>query len=717
MRLKEFFAPDAVAVVGAGRDPRNLGRAIVRNIVASGYPGPVYPINPHAAEIEQLRAYPSVLDVPGPVELAVVAVPAPVVPTVVEECGRKGVRGLIVISAGFREVGPEGLRREREIVRLAHQYGMRLLGPNCLGVIDTICPINASFAATMPARGAIAVLSQSGALMTAMLDWADLHGVGFSRMVSLGNKADLTEIDFMEAWQDDEASRVIVGYLEGVENGPRFIEVARALARRKPTLVMKSGTTEAGARAASSHTGTLAGSEAAYTAAFRQAGVIRARSVADLLDDATAFASQPLPEANRVAVVTNAGGPGIMATDAAERLGLRLAALDARTISALRQHLPPAASVYNPVDVLGDAQAERYALALRYVLADPNVAAAVCILTPQFMTQIVETAHEIGRLAQLHGKTVVGCFMGGRSMSRGVSVLREYGVPNGDTPEAAMAALAAMVQYQEWLRRPTGRVPRYPLDLQEIRRIVDRARGEGRLTLGDVDALGVLAACGVPIPRQAVASSPEEAARLGATIGFPVVMKVVSPDILHKSDVGGVVVGVRSAEEARETFDRIYRRVREHVPGADLRGVLVQQLVRPGRETIVGMSRDPQFGPLVAFGLGGIYVEVLRDVSFRVAPITDRDAQDMMQEIRTFPLLKGVRGQPPSDLAAVRDVLLRVSQLVVDVPEIVELDVNPLVVWPEGEGAVAVDARMTLAPAAEQARGARREVAAPARAR
>jgi acetyltransferase len=345
------------------------------------------------------------------------------------------------------------------------------------------------------------------------------------------------------------------------------------------------------------------------------------------------------------------------------------------------------------------------------------VAAAVCILTPQFMTQIVETAHEIGRLAQLHGKTVVGCFMGGRSMSRGVSVLREYGVPNGDTPEAAMAALAAMVQYQEWLRRPPGRIPRYTLDLQEIRRIVDRARGEGRLTLGDVDALDVLAACGVPIPRQAVASSPEEAERLGAAIGFPVVMKIVSPDILHKSDVGGVVVGVRSAEEARETFDRIYRRVREHVPGADLRGVLVQQLVRPGRETIVGMSRDPQFGPLVAFGLGGIYVEVLQDVSFRVAPITDRDAQDMVQEIRTFPLLKGVRGQPPSDLAAVRDVLLRVSQLVVDVPEIVELDVNPLVVWPEGEGVVAVDARMTLAPPAEQARGVRREVAAPARAR
>ncbi|HDD23874.1 MAG TPA: CoA-binding protein [Chloroflexi bacterium] len=694
--LESFFQPQSVAIIGASRDPGKLGYAVVYNLKNGGFPGALYPVNPKADRILGLQAYPSILDIPDPVDLAVIVIPYSYVPAVLEQCGQKGVSSVVVISAGFREAGREGLDRERELIEISQRYGLRLIGPNCLGVIDTDTPLNASFAAGMPPSGPIAFMSQSGALGTAVLDIAMAGSIGFSKFVSLGNKADVSEIDLLEAWEDDPASRVILIYVEGVPDGQKFIQVARRVTRKKPVVAIKSGVTAAGSRAVSSHTGSLAGSEAAYKAAFRQAGIIRATSMESLFDYARAFAYQPLLAGDRIGIVTNAGGPGILATDALEHAGLRIPRLTPETTRALTDYLPGAASAANPVDVLGDAMADRYEQAIELVLQDPNVDGLIVILTPQAMTEIEATAHAVGRMAQKSTKPVLGCFMGEERIRVGIDILRQYEVPNYPFPERAAQALAAMSTYRREQQRPLFEPPRTHACIPSVQELFDRVRAEGRVSIGDAEAWSVLECYGFNIPKSRLAETAEEAIEIAEEIGYPVVMKIASPDILHKTDVGGVKVGLRTPDDVRDAFDLITYRATRYVPDARIWGCQVQQMVTGGREVLLGMSRDPQFGPLVAFGLGGIYVEALKDVAFRVAPFSREEASEMIREIRAYPLLEGVRGQPPADHEAMVDALMKISQLVTDFPEIVELDINPLIVFDEGRGAIAIDMRLVL---------------------
>ena len=694
--LEQFFRPESVAVIGASRNPEKLGYQVVANIRDGGFRGRIYPINLRAEEILGLRAYPSVLDVPAPVDLSVIIVPQRFVAAVLEECGQKGVPGAVIITAGFREAGREGVAEEQKLLRIAERYGIRVVGPNCLGVIDTSTPLNASFAAGIPPAGPAAFMSQSGALGTAVLDMAMAGRIGFSKFISLGNKADVNEIDLLRVLAGDPHTQVILIYAEALPNGQEFIRVAREVTRTKPVVAIKSGVTRSGSRAVSSHTGSLAGSEAAYEAAFRQAGVIRAPTMESVFDYAQAFSYQPLLRGDRIGIVTNAGGPGILATDALERAGLRIAHLDPRTIGDLREFLPHAASTMNPVDVLGDAQADRYERALRLVMADEGVDGVIVIVTPQAVTEIGKTGSIVGGMTRESDKPVLGCFMGEDRIKPGIEALRQHEVPNYAFPERAAGAFAAMNAYRIERERPVFETEKFDVDIVPVRELFRRVRAEGRISIGDAEAWTVLRAYGLSVPESRLAKTADEAVEHAVDIGYPVVLKIASPDILHKTDVGGVRVNLQSAVDVRDAFDLMVYRAGRYVPEAHIWGCQVQQMVAGGREILVGMSSDPQFGPLVAFGMGGIYVEVLKDVAFRVAPFSRVEAEEMVREIRTYPLLEGVRGQTPADMDAMVDALLRVSQLVTDFPEIVELDINPLMVFEQGSGAMAIDMRLIL---------------------
>jgi len=695
--LEVFSCPRAVAVIGASRDQEKLGYGVLSNIIQCGYPGRVYPINPKADEILGLKCYPRVLDVADPIDLAIIVIPNKYVASSLEECGQKGIKGAVIISAGFREAGLEGVRMERELVAIAKSYGMRIIGPNCLGVIDTICPLDASFAAGMPPQGKIAFMSQSGALCTAILDWALAAEIGFSRFVSLGNKADLDEVDLLAAWENDPHSKVILTYIEGLSEGRKFMEVARRVTQRIPVIAVKSGSTDAGSRAVSSHTGSLAGSARAYESAFRQSGVLRAESIEHLFDYSLAFAYQPVLRGGRIAIVTNAGGPGVMATDALEQEGLSLASLNRETIDFLHDHLPAAANIYNPIDVLGDAPTDRYVLALEAALQDENVDGVIVMLAPQVMTQVEETAEAVGRIVARYDKPVLGCFMGQAKIGPGIKVLNQYKVPNYPFPERAVGALKAMLEYRRWLDRPPWETERFDVDQARVRQIFDQVRADGRQTIGDAEARDIMKAYGIRIPASELATTADEAVDFAEEIGYPVVMKIASPDILHKTDIGGVKLGISDASEVRDAFDLLVYRATRYMPDAEIWGCLVQEMVRGGKEVIVGMNCDPQFGPLMMFGLGGIYVEALKDVAFRIAPFSRREAEEMITEIRAYSLLRGVRGEKTSDIEAIVDTLLRLSQLVTDFPDIMEMDINPLMVFEEGRGVVGVDMRLVLA--------------------
>ncbi|HLE14437.1 MAG TPA: acetate--CoA ligase family protein [Anaerolineales bacterium] len=687
-----------MAVIGASTDPKKLGFAVLKNLVEVGYleQGQVYPINLSAKEILGLPAYPSVLEVPGPIDLAVIVIPYPNVPDSLRTCGEKGIPAAIVISAGFREAGREGLERELELIEIARQFGIRLVGPNCLGVIDTFTPLNASFAAGTPPGGPMAFMSQSGALGTAVLDIALAGRLGLSKFVSLGNKADVDEIDLLKAWSDDPHTRVIMIYSEGMSNGQEFIRTARQVTALKPVVAIKSGVTQSGSRAVSSHTGSLAGSEQAYQAAFLQAGVLRAEAMQSLFDIALAMGYQPLLKGDRIAIVTNAGGPGILATDALERNGLSMARFKNETINALQQYLPDAASAANPVDVLGDARADRYRFALEQVIADPNVDGLLVVLTPQAMTEIEATAQAVGESARDTEKPILACFMGEARVEAGIDLLQSMDIPNYPFPERAALAFQSMSEYRKIRERPAPEYVTFEVDQRAARAVIDRVRQEKRVSMGDTEARQIMTAYGLPIPKSEIARNPEQAVEIARQIGYPVVLKIASPDILHKTDVGGVKVGLRNAEEVQDAFELMVYRAQRYLPEAHIWGCQVQQMVPPGQEVLVGMSCDPQFGPLMTFGLGGIYVETLKDVTFRVSPVSVQEAEAMLSEIRAHAILEGVRGQPPLDKQAIVDTLLRVSQLVEEFPEILELDINPLVVYPQGQGAIAIDMRVVL---------------------
>ncbi len=702
--LSFFFEPNAVAVIGASTNPEKLGHAVLRNLVEGGYAkvGKIYPINPKAEEISGFKAYPSVTDVPDPIDLAVIVIPHPYVPDALRTCGEKGIKGVIIISAGFREAGTEGVERERELIRIAKEYNMRMIGPNVLGVLDTFTPMNASFAADSPPQGPIAMTSQSGALGTAILDWAQAGSLGLSKFVSLGNKADVNEIDLLNEWAKDDNTKVILMYIEELSNGQEFMQTAKRVAQIKPVVAIKSGTTQSGARAVSSHTGSLAGSEQAYQAAFQQAGVIRADSMEELFDVSLAFGYQPPLKGKRIAIITNAGGPGILATDALERTGLSLATFENSTIQTLEQTLPDAASASNPVDVLGDALADRYQFALDTVAADPNVDGIIVVLTPQAMTEIEATAQAVADKAKEIDKPILACFMGEKRVKAGINILVENNIPNYPFPGRAATALKAMSNYQGVLNRPQEEYTTFEVDKQAVRKLIDEVRSDGRLSIGDSEARTICEAYGLSIPQSELAENADQAVAMANKIGYPVVMKIASPDILHKTDVGGVKVGLENDEDVRDAFDLMVYRANRYLPDAHIWGCLVQQMVPSGNlEVLVGMNRDPQFGPLVTFGLGGIYVETLKDVTFRIAPFTKIDAEKMLKEIRAKALLDGVRGKPPVDKEAIVDTLLRIGQLVQDFPEILEIDINPLTVFTKGQGAIAIDMRLVLAKESE----------------
>ncbi len=698
-KLQAFFKPTSIAVIGASTNPTKLGYAVVKNLVECGFlaKGKVIPINPTAAEILGCQAYPTVLDVPDSIDLAVIVIPYTIVPDALRTCGEKHIPAVVVISAGFREAGAEGLERELELIQIAQEYDLRLIGPNCLGVIDTYTPLNASFAAGTPPSGPMAFMSQSGALGTAVLDIALAGRLGLSKFVSLGNKADVSEIDLLQLWVEDPNTRVILIYSEGMPNGQQFIQTARQVTRKKPVVAIKSGVTQSGSRAVSSHTGSLAGSEQAYQAAFHQAGILRADSMQSLFDMALALGYQPALPGDRIAIVTNAGGPGILATDALERTGLLLARFEYRTIHALEKYLPDAASAANPVDVLGDARADRYRFALDKVAADPNVDGILVLLTPQAMTEIEATARAICELSHSCEKPILACFMGEERIQSGVDILTSDGVPNYPFPERAALAFRAMADYRRISHQVLPEYISFDVDHIAVKKVIDQVRSEGRMSIGDFEARSIMQAYGLRIPRSEIADTPEKAIQIATQIGFPVVLKIASPDILHKTDVGGVKVGLRNASDVRDAFELMVYRAQRYIPEARIWGCLVQEMAPPGGlEVLVGMNRDPQFGPLVTFGLGGVYVETLKDVTFRVAPFSRQEAEEMLGEIRAHALLDGVRGQPPADKAAILDTLLRINQMVQDYPEITELDINPLMVYQEGQGAVAIDMRLIL---------------------
>ncbi len=695
--LEKLLTPKNVAVIGASRTPGKVGNEILTNLINGGFEGEIIPVNPSADEILGLKCYPDLKSYGKQIDLSVVSIPTRFVMDAVKSSIEAGAGAIIVITAGFKEVNKEGAELEKEIAAYCKSRGVRLMGPNCLGLINNHHKMNASFAPKMPRKGSIAILSQSGALATAMLDWLTAEDLGLGKLISIGNKADLDETDFIKALADDPDTNVIVGYLESIMDGDGFIKTAEATAAVKPVIIFKSGTTAAGSKAASSHTGSLAGADIAYGSAFKRAGVIRAETFEDIFDYALAFSMQPLPKGKRVAIVTNAGGPGIMATDAVENIGLEIAKISPELAKSLQADLPAAASTGNPVDVLGDAEPERYGTAIEKVLQDDEIDALIVILTPQAMTDAKGTAQAIIDCHKKHkDKPIMTCFMGGADIAPGKEHLLKNNMPFYPSPGRAIAALKAMSDYVAWKNRPPRIITRFPVNRRKAERIISRHIRAGQLQVGEAKAKEILRAYNFNVSPGGIATTCEEAIDIAERIGYRVAMKIVSPDILHKSDMGGVKLNLGNAGALRDAYDLMMLRIKQKAPEARIDGVYVEKMCDRGREVILGMTRDPQFGPMLMFGLGGIFVEVMKDVTFYLAPITEQEALQMLKGTRSYALLKGVRGEAGVDIRSIAQGLQRISQLVTDFPQIMEMDINPFIVGPEGTEAVAADARITL---------------------
>ncbi|HBD07225.1 MAG TPA: acyl-CoA synthetase [Syntrophobacteraceae bacterium] len=700
-RLDAIFSPQSIAVVGASTTPGKVGHDIFANILKGGYQGTLFPVNPNARSVLSVKAYPSLREIPDPVELAIVILPPRQALDVVQEAATKGVQAIVIVSAGFREVGGEGARIEQDIVAHCREAGIRLVGPNCLGVINPheSVRMNASFSPRMPAFGPISFISQSGALCTAVLDFAEDRDFGFSKFISVGNKADVDELDLLMYLHHDLNTEVIMIYLEELRRGHEFVTTVKSItsgSRPTPVLVIKSGRTAAGAQAAASHTGALAGSEAVYDAIFQQAGMIRANSIEELFDMASAFAAKRIPRGNRVAIVTNAGGPGIVATDMTVSSGLELAHFKEETLEALASHLPVTANLKNPVDVIGDASQDRYENALDAVIKDEGVDGALVILTPQSMTNALGTAQAITRIAALTHKPILCSFMGIVDVSAGVKHLQEHCIPVYRFPESAARAYSALYRYSHWLDRQHLAQFQLEFDQDRAGEVLRTCRQEGKSCLGEADAREVLRAYGFRLLGSRVVQDRDQAAAAGEELSFPVALKVVSDQILHKTDAGGVALNLGHRDAVLEAYDAIMANARRYKPDAVIDGVLVQQMAPPGEEVILGVSRYPVFGPLVMFGLGGIFVELFRDVVFRLAPIGRNEARRMTRGIRGYQLLRGFRGKPPVDVETIERLLVSLSHLAINHPEIKEMDINPLLVHAEGQGATVADCRMVL---------------------
>jgi acetyl coenzyme A synthetase (ADP forming)-like protein len=703
--LRPMLEPRAVAVIGASRDPASIGRRILDALVAAGFSGPVYPVNPAAGEIAGLRAYRSVRDVPAGVDLGVIAVPRDRVLAVVDDCAAAGVKSLVVITAGYAEAGAEGRALQQELVERVRGYGMRMVGPNCMGLLNANAAmrLNASFSPIFPPPGHVGLSSQSGALGLAILALASNRGVGLSTFVSVGNKADVSSNDLLEYWEEDEATRVILLYLESFGNPRRFARLARRIGRTKPIVAVKAGRTRGGSRAAGSHTAALAANDVAVDALFHQSGVIRADTIDEMFDIAACLDAQPLPAGRRVAIVTNAGGPGILAVDACESCGLTVAPFSAETRARLATFLPAAASTGNPVDMVASAGPDEYRQAIEVALTDKDTDALIVIFAPVDVKHSAATVAAIregianARRAGATEKPILACVMADPGRPRPLDAGGER-IPAYTFPENAARALAKVASYAEWRTQPLGLLWGFDDihvdDARAICRDAVEARGEDWLT--DQEMRRVLNAFGLPIAASAVAHTADDAAALAAVLGFPVVAKILSHRVQHKTEIGGVRLNLENQAAVRRAFNDILAGAKNAGVLESVDGVLVQPMIMGGVETMIGVAADRLFGPLIGFGLGGIYVELMGDVRFRIAPLTDHDADELLREIRGFPLLQGYRGQPAADVEALRDILLRVSRMADELPEILELDLNPVIALPAGHGCRIVDARIKV---------------------
>ena len=696
--LDVIFSPSSIAVVGASRNRGKIGYEILHNLILNDYQGTIYPVNPKARSVHGIPAYPSVLSMPGPVDLAIITVPVDVALAVVEECGRKGVRGLVVITAGFREVGGAGIGREERLLALCREYGMTMVGPNCMGVINTSPDIqmDATFAPTPPLRGGISLVTQSGALGVAILDHAKSLGVGFAKFCSLGNKAQVSLNDVLAAWKGDPETKIILAYIENFGNPKNFVRIARDATKRKPVIAMKSGRSEAGGRAAMSHTGSLGGSDLAAEAVFNQTGVLRANSIEELFDYAMAFSLQRLPRGKRVAIVSDAGGPAIMCVDELVANDLQLAEFSPATIEFMKTWAPQEASLNNPIDLTPQGSLEDYRNAMDAVLSDEGVDACIAIYVPPVRVDEVEVARVVWETAAKHAKPVLTNFLGRTEESPGFVELVSHGIPSYLFPESAARALAAMYRYAQYRERDEGRTQTFDADRALAEGIIGRARAAGRTRLTETEAMAFLDAYGIQTARSKTVASRSHLPATAKEIGYPVALKAVGERLLHKTDLKAVLLDLRTERELLEGAERIAIGLKAR--GVPFEGFLVQEYVADGKEVILGMTRDKVYGPFLVFGLGGIYVEYLKDVAFGLPPLTDQDAARMIESIRTYPLLTGVRGEAPCDIGALREALLRLAQAVQDFDEIAEMDVNPVIALEKGKGYRAVDARIVLSP-------------------
>ncbi|MDY2744590.1 MAG: acetate--CoA ligase family protein [Methanosphaera sp.] len=696
--LTGLFNPKSVAVVGASSQEEKIGYIITDNLKKCGFKGDIYPINTKAdGELLGLPAYKSVLDIPGDVDLAVMSIPAKFMNSALEECGQKGIKNVIVITAGFKEVGGEGVKLEQEMAEIANKYDMNVQGPNCLGSIDTHTPMNASFAQMMPKPGNIAFVSQSGAMTVAILDWSISEGIGFSKVVSLGNKVDISEIDVIEQLADDENTDVILCYLEGISDGERFLEVMKRVTKIKPVVILKSGSSSAGARAVSSHTGALAGNDSTFDAAFENCGVMRARSMQDLFDYGSAFSNSDLPKGKRIAVITNAGGGGVLTADKIEDIGLELADLSDETMEKLQEVIPSEGSVQNPIDVLGDAAPQRYEDTLDIVLAEDDIDSVIIMACPTASYKPHEVGEAIVQAKKKSDKPIMVVNMGGPSFVEENKVLRDNHISTFVFPETAVKALGALERYEtirsEDQESCIDKIT--DVDKDKAARIIADAKAKGRDALLGSEAYQVADAYGISAAPIVLATTKEEAGEAAEQMGFPVVLKIASDKILHKTDIGGVVVNATTKEEAEQTFEKIMANAKKAHPDVVPDGVEVQKMMPNGHEVLIGMLRDDQFGPIIGFGMGGVYVNLINDVCFKLGSgISDEVIDDQINSTKISKLLKGYRGEKPSDIDSVKDTLKRVTKLTLDFPEIKELDINPVFVYEEGSSALDIKIKL-----------------------
>lgn len=692
-----IFKPTSIAVVGASARRNTIGREILHNLIDYEFNGKIFPVNPKAGVIHSIKAYSTVLDVPDAVDLAIIAVPKEAVPETAEQCGQKGVKGLVVISAGFKEIGGQGIELERRLVEIVKKYEMRLIGPNCFGVVNTdpAVRMNATFGKARPKPGPISFVSQSGALGEAILNFADQINLGFSMFASVGNKADISGNDLVRYWQQDDKTRMILMYLENFGNPKNFTTIAREVTKQKPIVAVKSGRTAQGARAATSHTGALAGADVGVDALFAQCGVMRTSSIEELYDVAMALSHQPVPKGNRVAVVTNAGGPGILATDALISSGMDLPPLPNAIKNELRGFLAEEVSLNNPLDLIAGARGREFTLALEAVCKHEAYDSVVPIFVQPITVEEEEVAQAIIDAKKNTHKPFLVCFMGSGFRSRGIEMMMENGIPVYIFPEAIAKALNSIDGYRRYLQRKPGKIPSFRVEKKKVQDIIDRSLAEKRNSIVGQEAMDILEAYSIPTAPYHVASTAKEAVEAAGKMGYPVVMKLNTPRILHKTEARAVRVDIRDDKELRAEFADLKKQIGP-VEAGERFSVVIQDMVYGGVETVIGMTLDPSFGPLIMFGLGGIYVEIMKDVAFSITPLNDVRADEMIKSLKTYPLLTGFRGAPPVDIKTIKQALLRISQLVGDFPQFTEIDINPFIVSGKKECCKAVDARFIL---------------------